>query len=149
MPTADEKRQLANIMRELRGVTEVAVKAIGTTVLDEVVRTTPRDTGLSAASWQAKIGGPVTDVAGNRSPGGVARAKAAQEASRAQIAGWSRGTLSIGSGEGNVARLNDGHSPQEPAGFVQRAIASGLKAGEAAATARARAASRGGGGGSR
>ena len=51
---ANDKAQIANIMRELRGVTEVAVKSIAGSVLDEVVRTTPRDTGLSAASWQAE-----------------------------------------------------------------------------------------------
>ena len=147
MPTANEKRQLANIRRELAGVVGAAVRGIAGTVLDEVVRTTPRDTGLSAASWQAKQGGPVTDVVGDRSQGGVARAKAAQEASRAQIAGWERGTLSVGTAETNVLRLNDGHSPQEPAGLVQRSIRAGVAAGTVAARRAATAASRRGGGG--
>ena len=147
MATADEKRQLANIQRELAGVVGVAVRGIATGVLDEVVRTTPRDTGLSAASWQAKIGGPVTDVVGDRSPSGVARAQTAQDASRLLIPTWTKGTLSVGSGEVNVLRLNDGHSPQEPAGFVQRAIRKGVAEGTVKARRAATAASRRGSGG--
>ena len=142
MPTADEKRQLANIRRELRGVVGVAVRGIATGVLDEVVANTPRDTGLSAASWRAKQGGPVTDVVGDRSPSGVAQAQSAQDASRAEIATWTKGTLSVGSAEVNVLRLNDGHSPQEPAGLVQRAIRAGVAVGTVKARQAARAASR-------
>ena len=141
---ASEREQARRIARELAGVVGVAVRGIGEGVLNEAVRTTPVDTGLSAASWQASQRGPVTEVVGDRSPSGVGRAAAAQEASRTAIDTWQRGTLSIGSGEGNVARLQDGNvsGRQSSAGFVQRAIRKGIGAGAAKAIAAARAASR-------
>ena len=147
MPSEDEKRQIANIGRQLASVVSAGVRGIATGVLDDVVENTPRDTGLSAASWRAKLGGPVTDVVGDRTASGVAQAQAAQDASRAQIPTWKKGTLSIGSAEVNVLRLNDGSSRQEPAGFVQRAVRKGVAEGTVAARRAATAASRRGSGG--
>ena len=144
MPSAADKAQLAAIQRQLRGVVSVAVRGIATGVMDAAIETTPVDTGLSAASWQAKQGGPVTDATGDRTPGGVAAARSAQSASRLQIGTWERGTLSIGSAEGNVARLNDGNvsGRLSSAGFVQRAIRRGLAVGTVKARQAATAASR-------
>ena len=122
MADADEKRQLANIQRELAGVVSVAVKGIATGVMDAAIETTPVDTGLTQASWRASQRLPASRVVGDRSQSGVQTARAAQEASRAKIATWKSGTLHVSNPEGNAERLNDGHSPQEPAGFVQRAI---------------------------
>ena len=46
---ANDKAQIANIMRELRGVTEVAVRGIGEGVLNAAIADTPVDTGLTQA----------------------------------------------------------------------------------------------------
>lgn len=138
---ASEKQQIANIQRELAGVVAVAVKGIATGVLDAAVATTPVDSGLTRANWQASAGKPVTRAVGNRTASGVARAQTAQDASRAAIAGWTRGTLSIGNAEGNVTRINEGATANAPA-FVQRAIRRGVAVGGAKAIAAARAASR-------
>ena len=146
---ASDKAQIDAIQRELRGVTSTAVKTTAGAVMNAAIEATPVATGLTQANWQAKRGEPVTSPVGDRSPSGVATARAAQDASRPEIAGWRRGTLHVGNAEGNAERLNDGNvsGRESSAGFVQRAIRKGISAGEVAATARARAAGRRGGAG--
>ena len=89
MPSADERRQAALLAKQLRTIAEGAVRDIGDGVLSEVAASTPRDTGFTANSWQASVRAPVQDAVGNRSDSGVAAAKAAQDQSRAVIAGYS------------------------------------------------------------
>ena len=137
MPSANEKRQIAAITAQLRGVAENAVRDIARGVLIGVAESTPKQTGFTAANWRASIGRPVSNVVGNRSAGGVARAKAAQDASRGKIDGYRLGpTLHIANPSPNAGALNNGTSQREPAGFVQRSIA------KATATAAARGAGR-------
>ena len=122
MPTDSERRQIAAIERELRGVVETAVKTVARGVLSEVARNTPVDTGATAASWRAhpRPAGPVV----RRSRRAVAAAQTAQTASAAKLAGYklAQGPVNVGSAQPGIDRLNDGASTKEPAGFVQRAI---------------------------
>lgn len=145
---ASEKAQLAAIARELRQVTAGTVRDIGRGVMDAAIAGTPTASGLTQANWIASRGRPVSEPVGTRSRSGVAKAKAAQEASRAELDAYelANGALNISNAEGNVERINDGGTANAP-GFVQRAIVKGLAVGGAAATARAAAASRRGGGG--
>ena len=122
MPNDSERRQIAAIERELRGVVETAVRTAAGGVLAEVAKNTPVDTGATAASWRAhpRPAGPVV----KRSRGAVAAAKAAQTASAATLAGYKleHGRVHVGSAQPGIEQLDAGASTREPAGFVQRAI---------------------------
>ena len=146
MASGADKAQLAAIQRELAGVVSTAVKGIATGFMDAAIETTPVDTGATQANWMASQRVPVADVVGDRSQAGVATARAAQTASRAQIATWKSGTLHVSNNESNVERINDGNTANA-AGFVQRSIKRGIGVGGAKAAAAARAASRRGTGG--
>ena len=136
-----EREQAASIMRQLTGIVEGAVKDIGRTVLVEVAKTTPRDTGFTANSWRASRGRPVTAAVGSRSASGVASAKAAQDASRSEVDRFklSDGTLHVANPLPNSTALNNGSSSQEPRGFVQRAIVRSLSLAKVTTAARAAA----------
>ena len=143
MPTEFEKRQIAAIGGELRGVVEGAAKDIARSLMTELPATTPKDTGLTAANWRASRGRPVSEPVGSRSASGVASAKGAQDASRAEIDRFKLGdgTLNVSNPLPSAEALNRGSSSQEPAAFVQRGIA------KAVATAKVKATARGPGGG--
>ena len=118
-----EAAQIVEIQRELRDVVETTVRDVARSVLANLRDTTPRDTGASAASWRAnsRPDGPVV----RRSKRGVSRAKAAQAASLAGIAGFTlaQGRINIGSAQPGIEQLNNGSSIKEPAAFVQRGVA--------------------------
>ena len=122
MPSESERRQIAAIERELRGVVETAVKTVARGVLLEVSKNTPVDTGATAASWRAhpRPAGPVV----KRSQRAVAAAKAAQTASAVQLSGYKleAGPVHVGSAQPGIEKLDAGSSTKEPAGFVHRAI---------------------------
>lgn len=143
MPSESERRQIAAITGQLRGAVEATVRGIGATLLSELATVTPRQTGWTAAQWRASRGRPEARTVGTRSSSGVARAKAAQAASRAEIEsfGLEHGTLHVSNASPNAAALNRGTSSKEPAAFVERSIR------KATTTAAARAVGRRRGGG--
>ena len=122
MPRKGEKAQLAQIQRELRAVVEAGVRSVADNLLTNLQASTPKDTGASSYSWKAsnRPRGPVA----KRTGAGVATAKAAQEASRANIAGFrlEQGRVFVGSPQPGIEQLNNGSSTKEPAAFVQRSI---------------------------
>ena len=126
MPNASEKAQLAAIQRELRGAVERTVRTAAGGVLSNLAKSTPVDTGATAASWRANRRpiGPVV----KRSRAAVARAKAEQLASQAALAAYrlEAGPVHVGSAQPGIEQLDAGSSTREPAGFVQRAIAKAL-----------------------
>ena len=123
-----ERAQAKSLMSELNGVVEGAVRGIGHDVLDQLAAGTPRDTGFTARSWRARSGRPVSGLVGGRSAAGLAKAKSAQEASRAGIAsyGLEHGKLFVSNPSPNAGTLNAGTSSKEPSGFIQRAISKAL-----------------------
>lgn len=132
MPT--EKAQAAAIVRDLERLAEGAVRDIGSAVMSELVANTRVDTGLTQANWLASRRAPRAEPVGNRSPAGVAAARAAQDASRGELDAFKLGDgrLYISNAEGNAERLNDGLD----AGYVQRGIVRGVAVGSALASAR-------------
>lgn len=139
-----EREQAARIGRELRQVAEAGIRAIVTTTTREAAAASPVDSGLTRDSWRVSKS-PPGDASGDRSPSGVARAKAEQEASLARAAGYTlaQGRVHVVNAEPASDAANLGRTSAQ-AGFVQRAIREGLSAGEAAARAASRR--RGGGG---
>lgn len=108
-------------------VRQVALAADRTLVLN-----TPVDSGRARANWQASLGSPATGTI-DTAPGkrkSVAVATAQAEAVIADYKG--------GNGEGSaifltnnlpyIVPLNNGHSKQQAAGFVERAVDSVMRA---------------------
>jgi hypothetical protein len=104
------------------------------TILNDLVYVTPVDTSNALSKWKVSIG-PVTDS--TFSPyylgaHGSTRDQSAQEAiadAQPIIDGLVPGQAAyIGNAAPYIRRLNDdGYSPQEPAGFVERATLLGRK----------------------
>ena len=124
MPDSRERADLRAIKAGLAQLSTVAVRTIGADVGDDLIRSTRRDTGLTANSWRFDLERPSTGESHSRSPSGVSAAKAAQESSRANLALYRvPGALSVNNVEPNSERLNDGLD----AGYVPRAIRSGIR----------------------
>lgn len=101
-------------------VREVALAADRTVVL-----ATPVDTGRARANWQASLGQPASGTV-NVAPGKRASAGAATAQAEGVIAGYKGGPSSAIFLTNNlpyIVPLNNGHSKQAPAGFVERAVA--------------------------
>lgn len=119
------------------------VKAVSKRSLRALVLKTPADSGKARSNWRVGIGAPATAVIEPYSPGkklGIgekANANAAISAGIARINGVS-GQVGRGRGLetaiyitnntdyiGNLSNgkgLNDGYSPQAPAGFIETAL---------------------------
>ena len=128
MPTPSERQQIASIVGELEDFAVEITRTITVEVTDELVASTPKDSGWARAGWRPGIGRPQLERIGNRSPGGVATARAQQDIDRALVAGY-RGPpvpIHVTSTIPYIEPLNAGHSQQEPIGFVERSIEKGV-----------------------
>lgn len=79
---------------------------------------TPRDTSWARANWIPSIGLPSRDIAGTR----AAPSTQLSEAGQAEVATRYRikdGPIYISNNVPYIQALNDGHSLQAPAGFVE------------------------------
>lgn len=97
-----------------------------------IVLSTPVDTGRARSNWQVAVGTPIDDVKQAYSPGAQlgfeesANASAAIQQGEVAISRAIPGQpIFITNNLPYVKRLNDGHSAQAPAGFVEVAIAAG------------------------
>ena len=123
MPTAQERRQIRAVVRGLERVTERIIVKITTDVTANLIEDTPVDTGWAQANWVPSIGAPVVkDLAGAER--NVQSASSEQSAGIAEVLGYRlrRARVFISNNVEYILALNDGHSSQRPAGFVQRAI---------------------------
>lgn len=104
-----------------------------------LIEHTPVDTGFARASWVPSIG-QVVEV--SLLPGGhkgdAGSAGAAQQQGQALVISYKLGDgpMYITNQARYIEALNDGHSNQQPAGFVERAIAQGQQTAQARADAR-------------
>ena len=109
------------VMQVLREFTEKHVKVITLDVTANLIEDTPRDTSWARSNWVPAIGRSVDET--NGSPLSVSTA--AQQAGIAKVAtGYtlSKGKVFVSNNVPYILPLNDGHSKQAPAGFVQLAI---------------------------
>lgn len=99
---------------------ERVIKRVGFACQNELKRATPVDTGWARANWQVSIGHPITQTTGSREAVNVS-AQAAGEA-RLLVYDLSQGDIWITNNVPYIQELNQGHSKQAPAGFVEDAI---------------------------
>jgi hypothetical protein len=119
---ADQVRQIIEALRE---VGEKVIKQITLDVTANLIETTPVDTGWARANWIPSIG-PREGVAGTRE--NISGAE--QEIGKAQVVTEYKiemGEVHVSNAVPYVQSLNDGHSQQAPAGFVQAAIAKAVE----------------------
>ena len=127
MPTRSEERQITAIVRGVRRLGARVVVAIVTKLHAELVTHTPVDTGWARANWVPSVGAPVPAAAG--SPGNAGAGQAATATGLAQVHAYrlNQGIVYTTNNVPYIIPLNDGHSAQEPAGFVQRAVAEAVR----------------------
>lgn len=104
------------------------VRRVGLAVDATVVLATPVDTGRARGNWQVET---------NSIPSGTVEVldksgALAIEQGKAKIAGYKGGTpsacIAIANNLPYIGKLNDGHSAQAPAGYVEKAIMTGVDA---------------------
>lgn len=90
-----------------------------------VVRATPVDTGRARANWQATLGAPAVGTV-DETPGKRASVASATGRNAGVIAQYKGGTpgaaIFLTNNLPYIVPLNDGHSKQAPAGFVEKAV---------------------------
>lgn len=108
------------------------VRKVALSVDTTVVMATPVDTGRARSNWQVNIGGPAKGTIEAYSPGaegstGGANARIALALGAATIASYKAGeTIHLTNNLPYIGALNDGHSAQAPAGFVETAVLDGI-----------------------
>ncbi len=107
------------------------VRKVGLTVLQAAVTSTPVDTGRARSNWNVEFGRPDTTtreafVKGQDGSTGPQNSRKAIEQGGAKIATRVNGQdIWISNNVPYIGELNNGHSAQAPAGFVQRAVQAG------------------------
>jgi hypothetical protein len=90
-----------------------------------LVLATPVDTGRARANWQVELNKAAEGTTTSVSPSG----REALEQGKSTIAGYKGGTpdasVHITNNLPYIGKLNDGHSAQAPAGFVEEAVLTG------------------------
>lgn len=117
--------QIAAIIADLARYT--ADEVVGLTLgVDELLReNTPRDTGWAAANWVPSIGAPnLIPQLEDPSPVDVAGAARQGASSAAALSSYSieQGSTFVSNGVPYLPKLNDGHSQQAPAGFIEASV---------------------------
>lgn len=117
------------VLDALTRFTEQHVKVITLDAVANLVEDTPRRTGWARSNWVPSIGTSAdldgTPPADDQSSAAVGQRSAEREAGIAAIVTGYRlslGRIYITNNVPYIQRLNDGHSKQAPAGFVQAAI---------------------------
>jgi hypothetical protein len=113
---------------------ERAVKDCAHAVLRSAVEATPVDTGTAHSNWTPELDRAFEGVFPARVPGAggstaADNAAAAIEAGTPTIEAFDigkNGSIHITNNAPHIRPLNDGHSKQAPAGFVQIALMEGL-----------------------
>lgn len=133
---------MRTIIASLRAETARAVRDTALHVHSELVRDTPKDTSWAAANWAFGIGRPGDSARGadGGGPGGPSRVAHALRRQLAGMRALMRMRLPMRVHITNhvpyIGRLDEGHSPQAPRGFVERAVRRGAAAGGAHAAVR-------------
>lgn len=123
--------QVQLVVGQLERFTERVITKITLDVTANLTENTPVDTGWARANWVPQIGSPVVEDLSAITPTSQAAAGAAgrQQAALASVVAGYRielGSVFISNNVPYISDLNDGTSQQQPAGFVQRAIAKAI-----------------------
>lgn len=121
--------QFAKRMRKLGKTIErnsdEAVRRVALAVDSTVVLATPVDTGRARGNWQVELNTPAVGATNALSPSG----REAIDQGKSTIANYKGGNASVNITNNlpYIGKLNEGHSAQAPAGFVEKAINVGVQ----------------------
>ena len=117
----------------LKEATGEVIRRIAVNTTAELIERTPVDIGWARANWVPAIGSPALAAVGNLDresrAAQLSAARARQAAGQASLFGYELddGNVFISNGVPYIGRLNGGSSDQAPEGFVQDAIAAGIR----------------------
>ena len=130
----DFAKRIDRIAVRVEGNVEKAVKDCAGAVLHSVVENTPVDTGYARSNWTPELDRAFEGLFPARVPG--ERGSTAEENAAATIEAGTptieafdiaaNREIHITNNAPHIQPLNDGHSKQAPAGFVQMAVLEGL-----------------------
>lgn len=117
---ADEEKKFKSLSTRVLERIERNIKGVALGIHENLVETTPVDTGWAKNNWLPKVGGQITEPAG--SPESVDTNAATSGLN--EIAGWKsgKGPINITNNVPYIGRLNQGSSDQAPEGFVEKAV---------------------------
>lgn len=130
----DFAKRIDRIAVRVEGNVERAVKDCAGAVLRSVVENTPVDTGTARSNWTPELDRAFEGLFPARVPGKAgstaeANAAATVEAGTPTIEAFdiaANREIHVTNNAPHIQALNDGHSKQAPAGFVQLAVMEGL-----------------------
>jgi hypothetical protein len=131
----DFARRMNRIAVQVEGSVERAVKDCAQAVLKSAVENTPVDTGFARSNWTPELDRAFEGLFPPRVPGKAGstaeeNAAATIEAGAPTIEAFDIHTnreIHVTNNAPHIRPLNDGHSKQAPAGFVQIAVMEGLR----------------------
>jgi hypothetical protein len=128
-------KRINQIAADVEKNSNAMVRKTVITVASAVALRTPVDTGRARANWRTNIGGPLTARVDNFPKGkkgttGAAAAGQAINDATSKMEGFNKSGVDvyISNNLPYIGRLNEGHSKQAPAGFIESAIMAGLRA---------------------
>lgn len=107
------------VLRALDGDVAKAMRDLVINTTAALQEETPVDTGFARANWVPNIGQPYRGE-----PSTTGAAASAQQAGLAQVAGLTSADRPayISNNTAYIQRLNEGHSPQAPPGFIEAIV---------------------------
>lgn len=120
MPKLTSKQKLDNLARQVEVGTQDMLKRVALNIDSALVLTTPVDTGRARSNWQVSIGKSALGTVDAPVSPSEAIGNAKSELSKLRD---SDSSVHITNNLPYIQRLNEGWSPQQPAGFVDQAIA--------------------------
>lgn len=112
----------ATVESNVDGIVRKAARAIDAAV----VMATPVDTGRARGNWQVSVDAPIVTTSENVDPSGGS--VIAEGDAIISTYGPGNSSIHITNNLSYIGRLNEGHSPQAPAGFIQSAVQIGVNA---------------------
>lgn len=120
MPKQTSKQKLDNLARRIEVGTQDMMRRVALDIDSALVLTTPVDTGRARSNWQVSIGKSALGAVDTPVSPSEAIGNAKSELSKLRD---SDSSVHITNNLPYIQRLNEGWSPQQPAGFVDQAIA--------------------------
>lgn len=124
------RRVIVGLTAATEGVIKKLTLDIQSNLKEQPPLGTPVDLGWARANWVPKIGSPFQgDATDDPSTADVSAARARQSAGEAEILSYrlGQGAVFVSNNVPYIQRLNNGHSKQSPAGFVEAAIDKAVK----------------------
>jgi len=119
-------KRIRRIGQDIERNADIAVRRCALAIDATVVLATPVDTGRARGNWQVTLDNPAVTVTDQLSPSGRESVEQGKSAIAQYKGGRPEAAIHITNNLPYIGKLNEGHSAQAPAGFVEKAIAVGV-----------------------